>query len=264
MDYIGHIKDLQTTYATPINYQLVIGEEKIPLNNLLNKELRITFLHEIRCIECGRITKKSFNNGFCYPCFQKLPQNDLCFVKPHTCHYHLGTCRDNSFAENYCNTPHYVYLSFTNELKVGITQKERLKFRWIDQGAIKALPIALVPDRKTAGELEFFLSKYIPDKTNWRKMLLGEFSEIDFLAKVAEIKQIIPEGYQPYILTESMFSEFIYPQSEQILKVNSLSFAKDDIIEGKLIGIKGQYLILVNGVFSLKKHLGYKVNFKVM
>ena len=51
--------------------------------------------------------------------------------------------------------PHIVYLALSDDIKVGISRKSNSLNRWIDQGAVAAVPIAEVPDRKTAGELEF-------------------------------------------------------------------------------------------------------------
>ena len=35
---------------------------------------------------CGRKTAKSYAQGYCYPCFRKLPQCDSCIVSPEKCH----------------------------------------------------------------------------------------------------------------------------------------------------------------------------------
>ena len=46
-------------------------------------------------------------------------------------------------------------------------------------------------------------------------------------------------------------------------KIKSLSFDKTPLIEGKLIGIKGQYLIFEGGeVLNIRKHNGYSVEIK--
>ena len=47
-------------------------------------------------------------------------------------------------------------------------------------------------------------------------------------------------------------------------KVKSLSFDKLNEIEGRLWGIKGQYLIFDNGeVLNIRKHNGYEVTLEV-
>ncbi|WP_153944945.1 DUF2797 domain-containing protein, partial [Acinetobacter baumannii] len=70
----------------------------------------------------------------------------------------------------HCMIPHYVYLALSSGVKVGLTRKNNEKKRWVDQGAVRAIPIAEVPTRKMAGELEVYLTQYVADKTDWRKM----------------------------------------------------------------------------------------------
>ncbi len=48
-------------------------------------------------------------------------------------------------------TPHYVYLSKTSGLKVGVTRATQIPTRWIDQGAVEAVIIAETPYRGAAG-----------------------------------------------------------------------------------------------------------------
>ena len=53
--------------------------------------------------------------------------------------------------------------------------------------------------------------------------------------------------------------EIKYPILETPEKITSLSFDKKKIIEGTLLGIKGQYLILDTGVINMRKHQGYQI-----
>lgn len=80
-------------------YDLNLNSEKIPINDLLGKKISLTNLNQINCVHCGKKTKKSFSQGHCYPCFRNLAYTDLCQVRPETCHFHLGTCRDDSWAQ---------------------------------------------------------------------------------------------------------------------------------------------------------------------
>lgn len=243
----------------PVDYYLQIGEERMPLNEWLGSELSITFLGEKNCIACGRKTNKTFNSGYCYPCFTKLPENDLCIVKPHECHFDLGTCRDESFGETYCMIPHYVYLAVSSDMKVGLTRKHNQLKRWVDQGAIRAIPIAEVPTRRMAGQLEFHLSQYLPDKTNWRKMLKGDVKEIDLLAMRDEVYSHFPEEFKSFQYREDEWVDITYPILESLDKINSKTLDKEEKLGGRLIGVKAQYLIFDNGVFQTRKHAGYQV-----
>lgn len=260
MKSTGHLGKFGHTYSNPIEYTLVLGEEKISLNDWIGDGIRITFLQEIACCACGRITKKSFNNGYCYPCFKSLPENDLCIVKPHECHYHLGTCRDSAFGDQHCMVPHYVYLALSSDVKVGLTRKTNVPKRWIDQGAVKAIPIAELPTRKMAGELEVALSEHLPDKTNWRKMLKNEIAEADLFEVRNTVAELVPEEFRPFMLQETELVDLVYPILEGLDKIKSISLDKQEVIEGRLVGIKGQYLLLEEGVFHIGKHTGYKVS----
>lgn len=55
-----------------------------------------------------------------------------------------------------------------------------------------------------------------------------------------------------------------YPVLSYPDKVKSVGFDKIPTIEGKLLGIKGQYLLLDNDrVLNIRKHEGYIINFNV-
>jgi len=255
----GYIQGLHHQVWEPVQYFLQLDEQQVALNDWLDQELSLSFLHEKACIHCGRKVKKTYNNGYCYPCFRDLAENDLCIVKPHECHFHLGTCRDEAWAEVHCMTPHIVYLALSSDVKVGITRKGNSVKRWIDQGAIQAIPIAELPTRKMAGELEAHLSQYLPDKTNWRRMLAGELAEADLFAVRDQVREWVPEHFRSFLLDDGQLVEIMYPMLEQIQKIRPLNLDKQTQISGRLVGIKGQYLIFEHGVFHVKKHSGYKV-----
>ena len=263
MKYSGQLVELSHQYENPIQYTLQIGEDKVQLNSYIGQTVKIHFLHEIHCIHCGRKVKKTYNNGSCYPCFIKLPQNDLCIVKPSLCHYDAGTCRDSEFGDHFCMVPHYVYLALSSDVKVGLTRKTNAMKRWVDQGAVQSIPIAELPTRKMAGDLELFLTDHLPDKTNWRKMLKGELAEKDILEVRTKILQIIPEKYHPYLLDVEEINEFLYPIEETVEKLTSMNLDKQPNYEAKLIGIKGQYLLFDIGVLNLKKYTGYHIELEL-
>ncbi|WCK53955.1 DUF2797 domain-containing protein [Aneurinibacillus sp. Ricciae_BoGa-3] len=261
MTYKGFLQGFKHRYENPVQYVLPLGEQQINMNEYIGNKVRLAFTGKMECVNCGRKIKKTYNSGYCYPCFTKLPENDLCIVKPHECHYHLGTCRDPEFAISHCMIPHYVYLAISSGVKVGLTRKNNEKKRWIDQGAVRAIPIAEVPDRKTAGELEVYLTQFLADKTDWRKMLKGQIELVDLIELREEIQQKFPERFQPFILKEDEWNEFVYPVAEKLDKVKAYNLDKQPEIEDELIGIKGQYLMFKNGVLNLKKYSGYEVEF---
>ncbi|QNO13827.1 DUF2797 domain-containing protein [Alkalicella caledoniensis] len=249
------LRGMLPEYDETINYSIELGEDKLHLNPLIGKTIKIHFNNTKNCIACGReIKKNTFNQGYCYPCFRDLAENDLCIVSPHLCHFHEGTCRDEDFAKKHCFSDHYVYLAISSDVKVGITRKVTLKKRWMDQGAIEAMPIALVPDRRTAGLMEHSLKEYLNDKTNWRKMLKGE-STGDLSISLSVVREVIADEFKDYLIEETIL-KINYPHATPP-KLKSLNLEKSPILESKLLGVKGQYLILEEGVLNIRKHRGF-------
>ena len=97
----GSIRKMLGTLDEPVQYALPLGDEQLPLNDLLGRTIRLEALGEIRCQHCNRLTKKSYSQGFCFPCMKKLAQCDLCIVSPERCHYDQGTCREPAPASNF-------------------------------------------------------------------------------------------------------------------------------------------------------------------
>ncbi|WP_025025691.1 DUF2797 domain-containing protein [Caldalkalibacillus mannanilyticus] len=263
MQLSGVLHGLKHQYEEPLRYYLCLGDEEHALNDYLGQQIQISFEGNIYCVHCGRQIKKSFNTGACFPCFKKLPEHDLCIVKPHQCHHDQGTCRDEEFAQTYCMIPHYVYLALSSDVKVGLTRKNNQFKRWGDQGAVQAFPIAELPTRKMAGELEMAIANHIPDKTNWRKMLQGNIAEVDLVQVREEIIALVPEEFQQYILKEEELIQYTYPILEQLEKIKSYNLDKQPLFTDRLIGIKGQYLMFEQGVINMRKYAGYQLSIKV-
>lgn len=262
-------------------YHLPVGDQLLSLNELIGRRLSMTYQGEIHCCHCGRKTKKSFSQGFCYPCFRKLPQCDICIMSPEKCHYDQGTCRDAAWGEQFCMTDHVVYLANSSGLKVGITRATQVPTRWIDQGASQAMPFIRVATRQQSGLLESVFKEFINDRTNWRAMLKGpaepqnlqeaalELLEMNSSRVTALQEQFGIQAIQPLLGSMSgdidlpTVLELHYPVLEYPAKVTSQSFDKQPLIEGTLQGIKGQYLIFDTGVVNIRKHTSYQVNVTV-
>jgi len=81
MQYEGNILKMKSELAGTVKYTLPIGEEQVDMNALIGKEIRMQFDGRINCISCGKQTKTSFGQGFCYNCLQTAPEarvNQLC------------------------------------------------------------------------------------------------------------------------------------------------------------------------------------------
>lgn len=255
----GNILKMTTSLEDVVQYSLPIGDQKVHLNDYLGKTIKLEFKGQINCIATGEQIKKSYNQGYSYKSFISLARCDMCIVKPELCHFDKGTCREPDWGEKHCMIPHYVYLSNTSGVKVGITRHTQIPTRWIDQGATQALPILKVKNRLTSGLIEHEIKSILADKTDWRKMLRGEGEPAqlyDLQEQIYDQFADILDDHDAEDLEEEVL-EINYPILEYPTKVKSLSFDKTPEVEGTLLGIKGQYLILDTGVLNMRKHQGY-------
>ena len=262
MQMRGRILKMKTELKSPVQYHLPMNNEFLGMNQWIGKHIQFRFDGEIYCLDCGKRTKKSFNQGFCYPCFQSSPMSAECIIKPELCRAHLGEGRDMEWEREHHLKDHYVYLAVSSGVKVGITRDTQVPTRWIDQGASYAVPIAKTPNRYLCGMIEVSLKEYLSDRTAWQRMLKNEITHVDLTEKRAEIIKLVPEEYQQYLLTEEEILNIEYPVNEYPTKVKSLSFDKTPVIEGRLMGIKGQYLLFEGGqVLNMRKHQAYVLEF---
>ena len=273
LNVIGRLRKMPAGPETPVRYQLAVGDERIAVNELLGRRVKLEFDGVIRCIHCDRKTKKSFNQGYCYPCFRKLAACDSCIMSPEKCHYHLGTCREREWGERNCMVEHVVYLANSSGLKVGITRGSQVPTRWIDQGAVEAIPMLRVSTRYLAGLVEVACKPHVNDRTNWRAMLKGDVPELDLPAERERILSLIADDLEQ--LREQHGTDSLravdetplplsYPVQVWPAKVTSHNLDKTPEVEGRLEGIKGQYLILDTGVINIRKFTGYEVRFRVL
>ena len=265
----GALSKMAVRLGETVQYAIRLDETELPINSLLGKRIRLEFLGAIHCSHCGRKTKKSFAQGYCYPCFTKLAQCDSCIVSPEKCHHEQGTCREPAWGEQFCMTEHVVYLANSSGVKVGITRATQLPTRWLDQGASQALPIFRVATRQQSGFVEDLLRSRVADKTNWRALLKGDAVPVDLPAIRDDLLASCAEGIvelqqrfglqaiQP--MGDAEVVEIRYPVEAYPTKVASHDLEKTPVVEGILRGIKGQYLILDTGVINLRKYTAYQV-----
>lgn len=269
--YIGHLDKMKVAYGDPVDYHLVLDALNIHLNPILGREVRLHFTGNIHCSSCGRKIKKTYSEGHCYPCTMSLASCDMCILRPETCHYHKGTCREPSWGETHCMRPHYVYLANTAGVKVGIIRETNIPSRWIDQGATQAIPILRVATRLQSGIFEVMFKKAVSDKTNWRDMLKGPAKLQDMEDRREMLYEVCAEGMDDLmsrygedeieVLDEEEVRTFNYPVLTWPEKITSMSLDKKPTIEGRLQGIKGQYLIFDKGVINIRKFSAYEVEF---
>jgi len=264
MDYEGNIIKMRAEYNSPISYYLPVGGKEIFVNSMLGEDISVKYKGRINCIKCGRETKTSFAQGYCYPCFISAPEAEECVLHPELCRAHEGIARDMEFARGHCLIAHFVYLALSSEIKVGVTRNTQIPVRWIDQGATRAVKLARTPNRYLSGLIEVALKAVFRDKTNWRRMLSSNIIDnIDLITEKRKAEYSVPDQLKPYITNDDEIFTFNYPVSQYPEKVISINLDKLPEYTGKLTGIKGQYLIFKDGnVLNIRKHAGYLIQIK--
>ncbi|WP_209566054.1 DUF2797 domain-containing protein [Flavobacterium sp. 1355] len=264
MQYQGVLTKMQTEIGNPIQYYLVFEDSFLNMNQLLNKDIEINFAG-YQCLNCSK-KKKIFRQGFCYDCFYSSPAVGDWIMRPELSTAHLGIAdRDLEYEQKVQLQPHVVYLAVASEIKVGVTRKTQVPTRWIDQGASQAIAVVEVPNRYLAGVAEVALKSHYTDKTNWRKMLQSDSQTFDLIQEKAKIEALIPEEVREHFYSEKNdVYELKYPVLSFPAKVASLNLDKTPSYNGKLTGIKGQYLIFEDGtVFNVRGSEGYLVTIDV-
>ncbi len=261
MFYQGVLTKMQTEYVSPIQYYLVFETNFIAMNQLIGQEIEINFLG-YECLNCHK-KKKIFRQGYCYDCFMSCASVGDWIMKPELSMAHLDIeDRDLEYEKQIQLRPHTVYLALSSEVKVGVTRNTQIPTRWIDQGAIQAIPVVEVPNRYLAGITEVALKAKFSDKTNWQKMLKNDIPDADLIEERSHLFSFVPKEVQEYFeVANANLYQFEYPVLEYPTKVTSLNLEKNKNFAGQLVGIKGQYLLFKNGiVFNVRSYEGYVVS----
>ena len=254
----GIVGKMLTNYSNPIKYTFLISDTELIINKFINNPITLRWIGEVQCI-CGKRFSKFYRQNFCYQCYWNAPEASQSIFKPELCTADLGIEeRDLEWETKFQLRPHYVYLANSSGLKVGITSKHNELTRWMDQGAVQGILIAEVPNRRLAGLIEVELKKVISDRTNFRKMLSGPPVQLDMVREKLNCLNYIPDNLQKFIIPDNTITQIEYPVLLYPKKVNSVNFKKSNTIQGSLLGMKGQYLLLdQDRVFNVRAHQGY-------
>jgi len=260
MNYQGVLRKMETEYAQPIQYYLVFENDFLNMNQLLNKTIDIQFI-KYQCLNCG-LDKPIYRQGFCKSCFFEIPQAADWIMRPELSTAHLNKeDRDLEYEKRVQLQPHIVYLANSSNVKVGVTRKNQVPTRWIDQGAHEAIEIVEVPNRYLAGITEVALKEHVSDKTNWRNMLKNDVKDESLEDWKQKLKAYIPEQAQDYFIENNSETHIDFPVLQYPEKPHSLNLGKTPSYTGKLVGIKGQYLIFEDQtVFNIRANEGLVVN----
>ncbi len=263
MQHHGNLLKMESALeGHEVFYTLWLNEKPVEMNALLDKQIRFVFQGQINCVSCGKITRKSFGQGFCYQCFTTSPLAEECVLKPQLCRAHLGIARDINWAQEHCLQPHYVYLANTGNLKVGVTRRSQIPTRWIDQGASSAIKLCQTPNRHIAGIIETYLMQFYKDKTSWRRMVTNEEpSSIDLVNAKKEALALLPGELQQYALDDNTLFLAQYPVLQWPQNPVQINLDNDAEIDGTLKGIKGQYLFFDRErILNIRRFSGYLID----
>jgi hypothetical protein len=259
------LKKMNTELSDEVNYSLDINGKIHKMNSYIGKKLIIKWSGHVIC-SCGKkMTTFYRKSGYCYKCYWESPLASQSIFKPELCTAHLGIEeRDLAWEKEFQITPHYVYLANSSGIKVGITRGTQGVIRWMDQGASQAIWLAEVPNRRYSGDIEVSLKRFVADVTNWRKMLSGTPKPVDLVKMKEELSTHVPKELKKYILPDNKVTEINYPVTKYPVKIKSVKLEKSPVIEGILLGIKGQYLLLDDDrVFNVRSHEGFISEFIV-
>jgi hypothetical protein len=263
MTFEGVLTKMETEFSQPIQYYLVFENDFINMNQLLGKTVNIQFV-KYQCLNCG-LDKPIYRQGFCRTCFFEIPQAADWIMRPELSTAHLNKeDRDLEYEKKVQLQPHIVYLANSSNVKVGVTRKSQVPTRWIDQGAHEAIEIVEVPNRYLAGITEIALKDYVSDKTNWRTMLKNDIKDEDLVEWRDRLKKFIPEEAQDYFIESNTETNIDFPVNKYPEKPKSLNLEKQQQYSGKLVGIKGQYLIFEDDtVFNVRANEGLVVTISI-
>ncbi|RSC92123.1 DUF2797 domain-containing protein [Tenacibaculum singaporense] len=264
MQYQGVLKKMPTENLNTVQYYLDMGADFLNMNQLLNKELRLSFV-TYECLNC-HLEKKTYRQGFCKKCFFEIPTAGDWIMRPELSKAHLGEeDRDLEYEKKVQLQPHIVYLANSSNVKVGVTRKQQVPTRWIDQGAHEAIEIVEVPNRYLAGITEVALKEHVADKTNWRTMLKNDIKDENLVEWRERLQEFIPDEAKEYYIANNTETNIQFPVEKFPKKPKSLNLEKEEMYTGKLVGIKGQYLIFEDEtVFNVRANEGLVVKIELL
>ena len=263
MIYQGVLKKMMTENADEIQYYLDMKTDFLNMNQLINKEISLKFV-TYECLNC-HLEKEIYRQGYCKSCFFDAPNAGDWIMRPELSKAHLDEeDRDLTYEKSVQLQPHIVYLANSGNVKVGVTRKTQVPARWIDQGAHEAIEIVEVPNRYLAGITEVALKEHVGDKTNWRKMLKNDIEDANLVAWREKLKGFIPEEAKQYFIENNAETHLKFPVLKYPEKPKSLNLIKTPSYKGRLVGLKGQYLIFEDQtVFNVRSNEGLVVSIEI-
>ena len=135
---------------------------------------------------------------------------------------------------------------------MGVTRETQVPYRWIDQGASRAVKIAVTENRYQAGMIEVALKEFASDKTPWQRMLKNEVAtDIDIIETKDILIDKLDDEWMDLVSDDDEIAELEYPAIRFPQKVKSHNLDKEPTLEGKLEAIKGTILDFLKEESSL-------------
>ncbi len=264
MQYQGVLKKMPTENLNTVQYYLEMPSGFLNMNQLLNRKMSLSFV-SYECLNC-HLEKKIYRQGFCKSCFFEIPTAGDWIMRPELSKAHLDEeDRDLAYEKKVQLQPHIVYLANSSNVKVGVTRKQQVPTRWIDQGAHEAIEIVEVPNRYLAGITEVALKEHVADKTNWRTMLKNDIKDENLVEWRDRLQAFIPDEAKEYYIATNTETNIQFPVEKYPKKPKSLNLEKEQAYTGKLVGIKGQYLLFEDDtVFNVRANEGLVVAINIL
>jgi len=173
-------------------------------------------------------------------------------ILPDACVMCRGECPKN---EKTCTIEHSVYLAiFAPDLvKVGVSKTQRLETRLREQGADIGLEIARYPDGELARKRERELAAIYPDRVTFEHKLGGLSQPVN-----GETVQMVYARYDA-----SRVMHFDYFRERPWMKPIVLEPRENMAVSGKVLGVKGQALVIEKGSTLYAMNLDGLIGFDV-
>jgi hypothetical protein len=175
-----------------------------------------------------------------------------CSAPPDPCVTCRGECRK---PEKTCNVEHSVYLAIfaPGLVKVGVSKTHRLETRLMEQGADMGLEIARFPDGELARRRERELALTYPDRVTFESKVYGISQPVN-----GETLQMVHRRYDA-----GSVMRFDYFREKPWMKPIVLVPHENMAVSGRVLGIKGQALVLEKGrtlyAVNLDGLIGYDI-----
>jgi len=239
----------------------------LALTTLLGEQVRVQLQTEQYCTKCG----SQAGGSICQDC-AGTPPIATCVQQPaERCQY--ADCPFPDYKQRSCSHEFVVYLAAAGDVKVGITKRTRTISRWQEQGANRALPIAIAPNRKAAGIIEQAASRAEGIgqrlKHAWYEPM--ENPEETLVDAVFDAREMVPERLsscfrwseipsRSYLLEEVVEVPYLATDGLNHRLTSRLGVLQPGHArEGQVIGVRGSIVATDEFVINTRRYAGHGI-----